>query len=118
MSSQPTREPRSSVILYAKVVGKQGTAEVRVRNLSATGACLDNPGDLTVGDRVAVSMGILSDLEADIMWVTPALAGLHFTSGAIDIAEARKPRARENASSGTTAQAGWMQNIHHAYRLR
>lgn len=118
MPDQPTREPRNSVILHAKVVGPRGVAEVRVRNLSATGACIDNPGHLAVADEVAVSMGVLADLAATIVWVTPALAGLHFASGAIDLADARKPRARDDGSGGTAAKAGWMENMYHAYRRR
>lgn len=117
MSNNPIREPRASVILYARIVMGERAAEVRVRNLSATGACIDNPGELTKGGKVDVTMGTLTDLAAEVMWTSRTLAGLHFTSGAIDLAEARKPRDREKAA-GPTAKVGWMNNIHDAYRRR
>lgn len=118
MSSNPTREPRSSVILYARIEAAERVAEVRVRNLSVTGACIDNPGELDKGDRLHVAMGTLTDLVAEVMWTTPTLAGLHFIHGAIDLADARKPRERAKPATGAGVSAGWMNNIHHAYRRR
>ncbi|MEH3123906.1 MAG: PilZ domain-containing protein [Sphingomonas phyllosphaerae] len=116
MSESPPREPRSSVILYARIDHRDRSVEVRVRNLSATGACIENPGELTKGDELSVTMGSLSDLTAEVMWTSPKLAGLHFTKGAIDLAEARKPRDR--GANAPKASAGWINNIQHAYRRR
>ncbi|KTT71418.1 hypothetical protein NS334_10640 [Sphingomonas endophytica] len=116
MSTTPTREARSSVILYARLEKDERIGEVRVRNLSATGACIDNPGDLNKGDRVGVTMGTLTDLVAEVMWTSPKLAGMHFINGAIDLAEARKPR--DGATTTAKPSAGWMNNIRHAYRVR
>jgi len=116
MSDSPPREPRSSVILYARIVHNDRAAEARVRNLSATGACIDNPGKLQQGDRLSVTMGSLEDLPGEVMWTSATLAGLHFTDGAIDLAEARKPR--ERATSGAKASAGWIRNIQDAYGRR
>ena len=116
MSDSPPREPRSSVILYARVDHRERAVEARVRNLSITGACIDNPGELTKGDEVAVTMGSLQELPAEVMWTSATLAGLHFTKGAIDLAEARKPRDR--GATAAKASAGWINNIHHAYRRR
>lgn len=116
MSDSPPREPRSSVILYARIVHDNRSAEARVRNLSATGACIDNPGELHQGDQVAVTMGTLVGLTAEVMWTSTTLAGLHFTDGAIDMAEARKPRDRGNAA--VKASAGWISNIQDAYGRR
>lgn len=116
MTSPPPREPRSSVILYARVeTTADGVAEARVRNLSVTGACIDNPGGLAKGQMVRVAMGTLHDLLAEVMWIAPTFAGLHFTNGAIDLAEARKPRARDTATAQAPS-AGWMNHIQHAYR--
>ncbi len=116
MSDSPPREPRSSVILYARIDHADRTAEARVRNLSATGACIENPGELHQGDKVGVTMGSLTGLTAEVMWTSPTLAGLHFSDGAIDLAEARKPRERANA--GAKASAGWISNIQDAYGRR
>lgn len=116
MSDSTPREPRSSVILYARIDHVDRAVEVRVRNLSATGACIENPGDLHQGDQVAVTMGTLVALPAEVMWTSAALAGLHFSDGAIDIAEARRPR--ERGANNVKASAGWISNIQHAYRRR
>lgn len=116
MSNSPPREPRSSVILYARIDQRDRSVEARVRNLSVTGACIDNPGELTKGDLLEVTMGSLTALPAEVMWTSATLAGLHFTRGAIDLAEARKPRAR--GAAGAKVSAGWFNNIHHAYRRR
>ena len=116
MSDSSPREPRSSVILYARIAHRDRAAEARVRNLSATGACIDNPGELTKGDQVEVTMGSLVDLPAEVMWTSANHTGLHFIKGAIDLAEARKPRDR--GATAAKASAGWIDNLHHAYRRR
>ncbi|MEH3047065.1 PilZ domain-containing protein [Sphingomonas adhaesiva] len=127
MSSAPVREPRSSVILYACIEKGPEPAECRVRNLSASGACLDNNAGLVQGDIVTVTMGALRPLSAEVMWANPRLAGLHFDK-LIDLAAARRPRARAGAPAvaapaavpvprpGTTPSAGWIQHIHDPYR--
>ncbi len=116
MSDSPPREPRASVILYARIDHAGRSVEVRVRNLSATGACIENPGELNQGDQVAVTMGTLLELPAEVMWTSTTLAGLHFVEGAIDLAEARKHRDR--GVTGPTPSAGWINNMQHAYRRR
>lgn len=116
MSDSTPREPRNSVILYARIDHVDRTVEVRVRNLSATGACIENPGELNQGDQIAVSMGSLVALSAEVMWTSATLAGLHFSDGAIDLAEARRPRDR--GASAAKPSAGWISNIQHAYRRR
>jgi hypothetical protein len=116
MSDSPIREPRNSVILYARIDHADRSVEVRVRNLSATGACIENPGELNQGDQVSATMGTLVRLSAEVMWTSATLAGLHFVDGAIDLAEARKPRDR--GVTGAKPSAGWIDNMQHAYRRR
>jgi hypothetical protein len=112
--STPPREPRSSVILYALVDTGTEAIECRVRNLSVTGACVDNSAGLTQGDEVRVTMGTLEQLVARVMWAKATLAGLHFEAQ-VDIAAARRPRAR---NTSVQPSAGWMQHIRDAYRER
>lgn len=112
--STPPRQPRSSVILYALVDTGTAAVECRVRNLSVTGACVDNAANLVPGDEVRVTMGSLVQLVARVMWAKPTLAGLHFEAQ-VDLAAARQPRTR---ASGTQPSAGWMQHIRDAYRER
>ena len=130
MSDAPAREPRSSVILYAALDKGSASVECRVRNLSATGACLDNLAGLVEGDIVMVTMGALPPLSARVMWANPRLLGVHFDRP-IDLAAARRPRGRAAAASSSAAatptfapvarpvtapSAGWMQHIHNPYR--
>lgn len=123
MSDAPAREPRNSVILYARVEKGPQPTECRVRNLSSTGACLDNSPGLVAGDVVRVTMGALPPLSAEVMWADPRLAGLHF-SRPIDLAVARKPRARGVAAAPSaistprpvTPTAGWIGNLNDPYR--
>lgn len=124
MSDAPAREPRSSVILYAAIDNGPAPVECRVRNLSATGACVDNTAGLAEGNTVRVTMGALRPLTAHVMWANPRLAGLHFDK-LIDLAIARQPRGRAPAAApvavpplrpAATPSAGWMQHIHNPYR--
>lgn len=113
MYDPAARQPRSSVILYASVqLDRFGTAECRVRNLSEGGACLDNFADLRVGERIAVTMGGLDAVSAEVMWARGRLAGVRFHA-AVDLAAARQPRGRTQV-----ARAGWMADMNHAYRKR
>ena len=112
MTDSPARAPRSSVILYALVrADGRGDCECRVRNLSATGACIDNNGRLVVGQRITVDMGTLHDLPATVMWAERSRAGLHFDV-TVDLAAARRPRGKAPA---TAAHAGWIDNMSNAY---
>lgn len=106
------RDKRSSVIIRASILIEGIAVERRVRNLSLHGACIDNQNDLKKGQTVYVWMGALEQLAAEVMWVTPQLAGLRFHAE-IDLEAARKPRG-----AGTTVRAGWMTDINHAYRTR
>ncbi len=111
MPETPTRPLRSSVILYARVETADRAVECRVRNLSTTGACIDNSAALATGDRVQVTMGTVRLLVADVIWAKPTLAGLHFDRK-VDIADARKPRAQV----AVAPSAGWVARITDPYR--
>lgn len=111
MSDALNRPIRSSVILYAHVETDEVAAECRVRNLSTTGACIDNGAALRAGDRVRVTMGTLKQLAAEVVWAKPALAGLRFDR-VIDIADARRPRNHV----AVTPTAGWAARIADPYR--
>ncbi len=109
--SEPAREKRNSVIVRAAVAFPGGLPnERRVRNLSRSGACVEHAGELAAGATVQLQMGTITDLAAEVMWVTERLAGLRFAEP-IDLDEARKPRG-----IGTTPKAGWIAEINDAYR--
>jgi hypothetical protein len=108
---EPSREKRNSVIVRAAVrLPGGGQSERRVRNLSRSGACIDNDGDLAAGMMLDIEMGHITELTGEVMWVKDRLAGIRFAEP-IDLDEARKPR-------GVTAapKAGWMTDINDAYR--
>ena len=97
------RENRSRVIIRAAVHGPCGTErERRVRDLSVTGACVEQSGNLMIGDDVRLDMGTLTGVVAKVVWVTEHLAGVAFADP-IDIAgaRARKPEV-------VTAASGWV----------
>ena len=109
----PPRPARSSVILYADVARDGADAVAcRVRNLSATGACVDNQAELAEGDRVIVAMGVITPVAADVVWAKPTLAGLRFDRE-VDLAAARTPR-----KTGKAASAGWIGGLDDPYRRR
>ncbi len=112
----PSRERRSSVILRALIETGQATVDSRVRNLSASGACVDNDAGLVPGMRVLVSMGTLHHLHGEVMWATGRLIGLRFDAASIDIDSARKPRG--TVASASPAGAGWLAQIDDPYRRR
>ena len=106
------RERRNSVILHAQVQRPNGAVSCRVRNLSASGACVDNGvAGLAAGERVRVAVGSVTGVVADVAWADQRLAGLRFAR-AVDLATARRPRAPTTA----TSQAGWLDQLTHAYR--
>lgn len=111
MSDPPIRQIRSSVILHARVETGERAVECRVRNLSTTGACIDNTAMLAVGDRVQVVMGTLRWLVAEVIWAKPTLAGLRFDRE-VNIADARKPRTHV----AVAPSAGWVARIADPYR--
>src|SRR5882757_7057704 len=88
----PTREFRSRVIIRAVIHGPCGREpERRIRDLSPTGACVEQSGNLIVGDDIQLDIGPLKGVAAKVVWVTEYLAGVSFAE-AIDLAKARKPK--------------------------
>ncbi|WP_230770244.1 PilZ domain-containing protein [Sphingomonas sp. Leaf4] len=112
----PERERRSSVILRALVETSDAAIECRVRNLSASGACIDNEAELATGARVLVSMGTLHHLRGQVVWATERLAGLRFDKANIDIDSARKPRG--TVAKTSPAGAGWLAQLDDPHRRR
>ena len=108
------RPRRDSVILNARVESSGGITECRVRNLSETGACIDNNAGLRPDERVLVTMGTLHHVEATVRWIEGGRTGLHFEGAKIDIAAARRPRGTVAPASRNVA--GWLDNMHNPYR--
>ena len=97
------RENRSRVIIRAVVHGPCGTEpERRVRDLSATGACVEQTGNLMVGDAIQIDIGTLQGVAARVVWVSERLAGIAFDEP-IDLAKTQKAK-----SEVVTAASGWV----------
>jgi hypothetical protein len=97
------RENRSRVIIRAVVHGPCGKEpERRVRDLSVTGACVEQSGNLMVGDDIRLDVGTLKGVAAKVVWVSECLAGIAFDEP-IDVAKARKPKPEV-----VTAASGWI----------
>ncbi len=108
--TEQTREKRSGVILRATVV-RHGDepAERRVRNLSATGACIEHDGELEPGMALVMAMGAIPLLRAEVMWVRDQLAGVRFDR-TVSLDAARRPRGPGKIG------AGWMDALRDGYR--
>lgn len=74
------REARESVFLSALVTrfGAAAPTRHRVRNLSASGACIDQADVLRQGQTIVVDVGQLAEVGATVRWVDGGLAGLQF----------------------------------------
>ena len=108
---EPSREKRNSVIVRAAVSMPGGSpVERRVRNLSRSGACIENAGDFATGMLLRLEMGHITELTGEVVWVKDRLAGVRFAEP-IDLDEARKPRG-----VGAVPKAGWIADINDAYR--
>ncbi len=104
------------MFLKARVESSTIVVECRVRNLSESGVCIDNPVDLSPGKRVLVTMGALHHLEGWVRWAHDGRAGLAFENGHIDVAEARRPRGTVEAVPQHLA--GWLSQMHNPYQRR
>ena len=93
---------RDSVFLLANVVGPDGTTQnCRARNLSPDGVCIDQPSAVAVGTELTLSIGLVEDIRAEVMWTRDGLAGLKFAAP-IDPAQARK-----RAPKSLDPKRGW-----------
>ena len=130
-SALPTREPRQNVFLGAWITsfGRGEPTQHRVRDLSSRGARVDRAGSLKAGATILVSVGVLEEIGATVVWVKDDVAGLRFAEP-IDPASARSntilrredlpPEKRGAASSpapdSSQLAAGWAAQLHNPYR--
>lgn len=123
---ETARAPRANVLLGAQISGFGGGARTRhrVRDLSSGGARVDNAGSLRIGTTVLVSVGVLEEVGATVVWVKGDMAGLRFAE-AIDPDAARSKTiisAGALASKGTedaksqSVGAGWVAGLDNPYR--
>ncbi|MEG3169303.1 MULTISPECIES: PilZ domain-containing protein [Sphingomonas] len=121
MTTDPSDKPpslaratRTSVMLSADMfrVDRDGASQHRVTNISETGLCIAQAGDLVTGTVVVVAIGSIAPTAANVVWVRSGLAGLAFQTP-IDVSEARRRRA-----SGSTLRppaAGWLAELNNPY---
>lgn len=73
------RPPRTNMFVMATIYAGTGSAPVKVRNLSSSGALIEGPVLPHPGTQVRLSRGGLS-ITADIVWQKDGRAGLRFES--------------------------------------
>jgi hypothetical protein len=73
-----TRRPRKATILTATLTIGAASAEVRVRDLSGTGARVDNSLRLVAGQSVIFDSRRTGRVGAVVAWAEGTLAGLTF----------------------------------------
>jgi hypothetical protein len=114
------RQPRQNVLLGAEIrgFGPGAPTKHRIRDLSSTGARIDRAGSLKAGSTVLVSVGVLEQVGATVIWVRDDMAGLQFAES-IDpdaarskaiVAPSPKSEPRHDAS------AGWVADLNNPYR--
>lgn len=117
------RQPRQNVLLGAEICSFGGgtPSKHRVRDLSSTGARVDRAGSLKLGATVLVSVGLLEQVGATVVWVKGDSAGLKFAE-AINPDAARSKaivapgqKAAPPQDDGTLA-AGWAAGLNSPYR--
>ena len=110
-----SRATRTSVMLSADVfrVNHDRSSQHRVTNISVTGVCLAQAGDLVSGTVVVVAIGSIAPTAADVVWVRSGLAGLAFQKP-IDVSEARRRRAAGNTLRPPAA--GWLTDLNNPYK--
>ena len=110
------REGRNSVLLSAVAcAGPAGeVSSYRIRNLSASGACLAGAGALRQGEKLELTIGAAENILATVVWKADGLAGIRFEH-AIDLRAARTRRAMNTVAAPT---AGWAVEIRDAYGRR
>ena len=119
------RAPRLNVMLMATIEHAPGSEPTRhrVRDLSTTGARIDNAEKLSAGQTLQISIGTAQTITANIKWVRQGAAGLSFEE-AVDIDAARKsvatkpksiacPKAQVPSSVPTE---GWFSALKDPYR--
>lgn len=123
------RQPRQNVLLGAEISGFGGGTPTkhRVRDLSASGARVDRAGSLRVGSTVLVSVGVLEQVGATVIWVRDDLAGLKFAE-AIDpdaarskalVSPSQKPVGNRDigqADATPRNAPGWIGGLNSPYR--
>ena len=78
MSDSPPREPRASVILYARIDHAGRSVEVRVRNLSAGGLMAELPQAVAPDSAVEVELPAHGWVRGRVAWQTEGRAGIAF----------------------------------------
>lgn len=124
------RQPRQNVLLGVEISGFGGGTPTkhRVRDLSSTGARIDRAGSLKAGSTVLVSVGVLEQIGATVVWVRDDAAGLKFAEP-IDPDAARsrtfvaptqkvapKPETGAATEGEHGAGAGWIADLYNPYR--
>ena len=114
--SPEARKRRNSVLLTAVAcVAPTGEAcRYRIRNLSASGACLANAGALREGENLELTIGAVENILSTVIWAADGLAGVRFEHE-IDL-EAAHTRRSTGAVGAPTA--GWAAEIRNAYGRR
>lgn len=112
------RQPRQNVLLGAEISGFGGGTPTkhRVRDLSRTGARVDRAGSLKVGSTVLVSVGVLDQVGATVVWVKGDSAGLKFAEPIDPEAARSKTLVAPAHKPAEEGGAGWIFDLNSPYK--
>jgi diguanylate cyclase (GGDEF)-like protein len=72
------RAERLRIIRAGQIVARTARENIRLRNISCTGAMIETGLDLNIGELVSLDIGLPHPLEADVRWIKDGRAGLRF----------------------------------------
>lgn len=113
------RQARQNVLLGAEITGFGGGVPTkhRIRDLSSTGARVDRAGAFKVGSTVLVSVGVLEQVGATVVWVKDDAAGLKFAEPIDpDAARSKAIVAPAHKPAVEPGLAGWIGDRDSPYR--
>jgi hypothetical protein len=93
------REQRRPVVLPAFALFADGKRiELTIVDLSYDGCSVEAPVTFLPGSKLKLSVPRLGELEAEVRWCEGNIAGLCFTSEALEPAEPQKPRGHDRVA--------------------
>jgi len=73
-------EPRVTLPLLGQIEWRDRASEARTANLSASGAMIECDAELSIGERVVLTLPGDAPRPAVVRWLRGGLIGLHFTA--------------------------------------
>lgn len=112
------RAERRRIIRAGQIAAQAGSEEIRLRNISRTGAMVETSLSLQVDELVSLEIGLSHAVEAEVRWVRDGRAGLRFLQSIdLDAVLLARPRSTFKAFVPTYLSAENSQEFADKQRL-